>query len=577
MNAAANIELVAGIDFGTTYSAYAYSYEYEQGKIFINSTWPSGVQTCKEATAILFDENQRFVAFGEDAIDRYSDCADNDMEKKWYFFNRFKMALYQEKNGKNVNRNLMLSAANGKKMQGLKVFSGAINFLKDHLITNVNQRNAGNRITVDSVRWVLTVPAIWGDSAKQFMRESAQMAGIPSRNLIIALEPECASLYCQELPAEKLGEFPDFKKAGAKYLLLDNGGGTVDVTVHQMLEGGRVKELYKATGGAWGGTKVDEAFVKYFRDMFTERVIDELKNQNAPDWIEMMRDFEQIKRKISNDNQDEHIRMMLRPCVQEVYQEIMELNLNTAFKNTADTKGAILNRHRLQIPRSVISEMIERVSKSISAHTDFLMKQTGNDKLDFIVMVGGFSNSPIVVKEVKDLVRGTLPVIVPENAELCVVQGAVIFGWKPDIFQSRKSKRTYGISMVSTFREGIDPERHMFFDDENIKKCRLLFDKLCSVNEDIDLDQTMGRTYYPVYNDQTEMNICVYESERNAVSYCDDEGARRLGLLNVPMQDLTGNKGRKVKVNVRFGDTEFFVNGVDETTGADVKVKFDFL
>ena len=31
-----------------------------------------------------------------------------------------------------------------------------------------------------------------------------------------------------------------------------------------MLEDGRVRELYKATGGAWGGTKVDEAFVSYF-------------------------------------------------------------------------------------------------------------------------------------------------------------------------------------------------------------------------------------------------------------------------------------------------------------------------
>ena len=59
-------------------------------------------------------------------------------------------------------------------MSGLEVFSAAINFLKEHLIKNVNNRNAGNRITVESVRWVLTVPAIWSDSAKQFMRESAE-------------------------------------------------------------------------------------------------------------------------------------------------------------------------------------------------------------------------------------------------------------------------------------------------------------------------------------------------------------------------------------------------------------------
>ena len=48
-------------------------------------------------------------------------------------------------------------------------------------------------------------------------------AGIPHANLTIALEPECASLYCQSLSKEKLG-FDNFKKVGSKYLVLDNGG-----------------------------------------------------------------------------------------------------------------------------------------------------------------------------------------------------------------------------------------------------------------------------------------------------------------------------------------------------------------
>ena len=92
-----NIKLVVGIDFGTTYSAYAYSYEYEQDNIFINNSWPSGVQTYKEATAILFDKNCKFVAFGEEAIDQYTDLTDKKEEKKCYFFNCFKMALHKEK------------------------------------------------------------------------------------------------------------------------------------------------------------------------------------------------------------------------------------------------------------------------------------------------------------------------------------------------------------------------------------------------------------------------------------------------------------------------------------------------
>jgi len=90
-------ELVAAIDFGTTYSGYAYSYSFEPETIYVNSKWPSGIQTCKEATAILFNDKQQFVAFGEDAISRYSDYLDTDEEKTFYFFSRFKMILYKEK------------------------------------------------------------------------------------------------------------------------------------------------------------------------------------------------------------------------------------------------------------------------------------------------------------------------------------------------------------------------------------------------------------------------------------------------------------------------------------------------
>ena len=90
------IQLVVGIDFGTAYSAYAYSYAYEQDKIFMNSNWPSGSRAWKEMTAILFDENCQFVAFGERAIEKHGEL-NVDQEKTWHLFSCFKMALYKKK------------------------------------------------------------------------------------------------------------------------------------------------------------------------------------------------------------------------------------------------------------------------------------------------------------------------------------------------------------------------------------------------------------------------------------------------------------------------------------------------
>lgn len=108
-------------------------------------------------------------------------------------------------------KNLKLSADNGKKLPALKVFSEAIKYLKNHFEallerTTISEKSPLNSDTLqetngtsvstgktetqskrsdpyktesndsswsDDILWVLTVPAIWSDQAKQFMREAA--------------------------------------------------------------------------------------------------------------------------------------------------------------------------------------------------------------------------------------------------------------------------------------------------------------------------------------------------------------------------------------------------------------------
>ena len=51
---------------------------------------------------------------------------------------------------------------------------------------------------------------------------------------------------------------------GTRYLVVDCGGGTVDITVHELDDAGKLKELYKATGGPYGslgGSSVGRAFL----------------------------------------------------------------------------------------------------------------------------------------------------------------------------------------------------------------------------------------------------------------------------------------------------------------------------
>ncbi|KAK3591131.1 hypothetical protein CHS0354_040194 [Potamilus streckersoni] len=94
--------IVAAIDIGTTYSGYAFStrdeFENDPLKMYVNLNWISNSNFFgeKTATAVLFDEHKNFRNFGFKAEEDYADLNDEQM-KKWYFFSRFKMNLYQRR------------------------------------------------------------------------------------------------------------------------------------------------------------------------------------------------------------------------------------------------------------------------------------------------------------------------------------------------------------------------------------------------------------------------------------------------------------------------------------------------
>lgn len=64
-----------------------------------------------------------------------------------------------------------IKAENDQTMPAMTVFTEAIRFLKDHMLDAFQKKDIN--IPLKNVHWILTVPAIWNDSAKQFMREAA--------------------------------------------------------------------------------------------------------------------------------------------------------------------------------------------------------------------------------------------------------------------------------------------------------------------------------------------------------------------------------------------------------------------
>lgn len=56
-------------------------------------------------------------------------------------------------------------------MKTKDIFGHIIRYMKQRLLDDLKTR--GNTVKEDNILWVVTVPAIWNDGAKQFMREAA--------------------------------------------------------------------------------------------------------------------------------------------------------------------------------------------------------------------------------------------------------------------------------------------------------------------------------------------------------------------------------------------------------------------
>lgn len=141
------------------------------------------------------------------------------------------------------------------------------------------------------------------------MREAAYQAGVGSHSnpeqVVIALEPEAASVYCR---GRKMRDFVSesgnneasvsdtIAHADVKYVVVDSGGGTMDVTVYQIQMNGTIRELHKVTGGPHGGDKVNEQFRAHLESIFSANFIKNYSQKSPIDWLCLMNDFEVKKR-----------------------------------------------------------------------------------------------------------------------------------------------------------------------------------------------------------------------------------------------------------------------------------------
>lgn len=129
--------------------------------------------------------------------------------------------------------------------------------LHKHVLHEITKRWGEHMVSTTKIEYVLSVPAVWSDAAKDCTLKAATKAGIgPAVSLMS--EPEAAMIYCL-----KAGIIPQNNMhVGDNYIVVDAGGGTVDLTTHEIvqIEPLELRESVHGTGGLCGAAFIDERF-----------------------------------------------------------------------------------------------------------------------------------------------------------------------------------------------------------------------------------------------------------------------------------------------------------------------------
>jgi hypothetical protein len=155
-----------------------------------------------------------------------------------------------------------------------------------------------------------------------------------------------------------------------------------------------------------------------------------MKKEDLSAYLDIILEFEDVKRKVSRDRKGK-IKISI-PC--ELY-EMCKKRLGEDFKALVQSSPyhnkIILRYGQVMIDTTLIIDMFKQASERIIELISDVLKKMKGSNLKVIVLVGGFSDCQIIQDKIKNFFPNCL-VIVPEDAELAVLKGAVLFGHKPN-------------------------------------------------------------------------------------------------------------------------------------------------
>ena len=337
------------------------------------------------------------------------------------------------------------AARRGRDVDGL--VTDFISQLGEHLLYTLREKLGDSIVNSTPLEFVVTVPAIWSDLAKDKTKKACQKASglsTSQQQVHLVSEPEAAAIYALH------GLDPHGLKVGDTIVVVDAGGGTVDLisyTIASLKPILEVQEAAPGSGALCGSTFLNMRFAKYLKG--------KLGKEEGFDEEVMAEAMEVFEKKVKRQ-------FALNAGPDETY--------NIPVAGLANNRALGINRGRFALKASdlktifepVVLEVIRLVKEQITA---------SNVPVRAILLVGGFGASGYLKERLRIAVDRSIQIMQPPNAWQAIVQGAVLKGLanaSPDLamvrVKNRKARKHYG----TEWRARFDDNLHGHFKDKKM-------------------------------------------------------------------------------------------------------------
>ena len=398
--------------------------------------------------------------------------------------------------------------------------------------------------------------------------------------LSLALEPEVAAIYAQHY-SSVVGPPPE------RYMVVDIGGGTVDITVHDN-SSGKVSVILPPMGNTWGGTTINEALSMLLEELVQDKGFASFIKSDPTHAKAILNklcyeEFEDRKKIFGDVTAD------INELVLTLPRAFTKFYGNDKLKNGGERLKIKFcpKRNILHINYDLVEEKIFQFTvDGIVACVRAAFKEL-TSKINTVYLVGGFGGCNFVRQKIEEAIgeyHGVHydNVVCPQQPDLAVVMGAVMWRKDPTIIQSRVADATYGIAVCQLFNPSVHDEHYKYFDEDGRLYCGSVF-KVFVLKGKMMKDEVYNTTLTPHHQRSTQQCINIYSTTDDGIQYVvDKEGkptVRKIGqlVLDIPNPDNIPRKDRKFDVFMDFSGTEIKARAQYHVTGEEVKTVCDFL